>query len=183
MQKLGVWLGLSGLCSFLIGLLKYNTALVIWEERTSYIFIAAGLGIFILGVLVFSIAQNKYRPNNQVLKIDDVDSGDITNDAYRIFLTKKYGIEKNLALNKIICGNSLFDNIDDALIYADSLCSASKSKAVNSIISDKKSAKWTRKEKILIILSPLIFLVSIVAAGVLVGGGLYMFDSISKSMH
>ena len=43
---------------------------------------------------------------------------DLNSDAYKIFLTKKYGVEKNEALGKIICGDKLFDNAEDALSYA-----------------------------------------------------------------
>jgi len=40
------------------------------------------------------------------------------NDAYKIYLTKKYGIEKNEALNQIICKDKLFDSVSDALDFA-----------------------------------------------------------------
>lgn len=46
---------------------------------------------------------------------------DLTTDAYRLFLVKKYKIEKNDALGKMVVGERLFDTIDEALKYADGL--------------------------------------------------------------
>ena len=46
---------------------------------------------------------------------------DLGNDGYKIFLVKKYKIEKNDALGKMIVGDRLFDTIDEALAYADGL--------------------------------------------------------------
>jgi len=43
---------------------------------------------------------------------------DLDNDAYKIFLTKTYCIEKNDALGKFICGDKLFDNLDAVLNFA-----------------------------------------------------------------
>ncbi len=48
-------------------------------------------------------------------------SPDLTTDAYRLFLVKKYKIEKNDALGKMVVGERLFDTIDEALKYADGL--------------------------------------------------------------
>ncbi len=48
-------------------------------------------------------------------------SRDLTSDAYKIFLVKKYKIEKNDSLGKMVVGERLFDTIDEALVYADSL--------------------------------------------------------------
>ena len=46
---------------------------------------------------------------------------DLTLDGYRIYLVKKYSIEKNEALGKFVCGERLFDDIEGALSHADSL--------------------------------------------------------------
>lgn len=48
-------------------------------------------------------------------------SPDLKTDAYRVFLVKKYKIEKNEALGKMVVGERVFDTIDEALAYADSL--------------------------------------------------------------
>lgn len=42
----------------------------------------------------------------------------LTNDAYKIYLAKKYEIEKNEALGKFIVSDKLFSSIEEALIYA-----------------------------------------------------------------
>jgi uncharacterized membrane protein YhaH (DUF805 family) len=43
----------------------------------------------------------------------------LTNDAYKIFLSKKYNIKKNDLFNKFEVNNTkLFDTLDDALLYA-----------------------------------------------------------------
>jgi hypothetical protein len=41
----------------------------------------------------------------------------LTNDAYKIYLVKKYGIEKNEALGKFIVSDKLFNSIEEALSY------------------------------------------------------------------
>jgi hypothetical protein len=43
------------------------------------------------------------------------------NDAYKIYLTKKYDIAFNSTLNKFICENKLFDNVEEALEYGKDL--------------------------------------------------------------
>ena len=43
----------------------------------------------------------------------------LDNDAYKIYLSKKYTIEKNDALGKIIVKDKLFGSIEEALRYAD----------------------------------------------------------------
>jgi len=42
----------------------------------------------------------------------------ISNDSYKIFLAKRYSIEKNDVLSKFICEDKLFENIEDALNFA-----------------------------------------------------------------
>lgn len=44
---------------------------------------------------------------------------DISNDAYKIYLVRKYKIERNEALQKVIVENRLFESIEDALAFAD----------------------------------------------------------------
>jgi hypothetical protein len=46
---------------------------------------------------------------------------DLANDGYKIYLVKKHKIEKNDALGKFICNERLFNSIDEALAFADSL--------------------------------------------------------------
>jgi hypothetical protein len=48
----------------------------------------------------------------------------LDNDAYQIYLVKKYSIEMNNVLNKFICVNKSFQNIESALSYAHEIESA-----------------------------------------------------------
>lgn len=48
-------------------------------------------------------------------------SGDLSSDAYRIYLVRKYKIERNDALGKVIAHDRLFDDIDAALRFVDGL--------------------------------------------------------------
>lgn len=50
----------------------------------------------------------------------------LENDAYKIFLVKKYLIEKNDALDKFIVGDRLFNSIEEALSYASGIDESSK---------------------------------------------------------
>jgi len=45
----------------------------------------------------------------------------LTNDGYKIYLVKKYKIEKMDVLGKFACGERLFETIEEALNFADSL--------------------------------------------------------------
>jgi hypothetical protein len=44
---------------------------------------------------------------------------ELTNDAYKIYLVRKYKIERNDALQKVIVKDRLFDTTEDALVFAD----------------------------------------------------------------
>ena len=55
------------------------------------------------------------------IEVDDFLDKDLTNDAYKIYLVKKYEIEKNDVLSKFICNNRLFATVDEALEFAHSL--------------------------------------------------------------
>jgi hypothetical protein len=46
---------------------------------------------------------------------------DLSSDAYKIYLVKKYQVEKNHALAKFICRDRLFESIDQALQHAHEL--------------------------------------------------------------
>jgi hypothetical protein len=45
----------------------------------------------------------------------------ISNDAYKLFLSRKYNIEKNEIFNQYSCQERLFDTVDEAVAYAASL--------------------------------------------------------------
>lgn len=89
---------------------------------------AASIAVLILGAfLIFkgdeqpSISNNS---NSTAIQTSSPTSqnfyGDksLANDSYKIFLVKKYGIEKNEALGKIICQGKLFDDTEQALQHA-----------------------------------------------------------------
>jgi uncharacterized protein YecT (DUF1311 family) len=70
------------------------------------------------------VTHSKAHDNKVIQEYSFIDiSGEriLTNDSYKIYLVKKYKIEKNDALSKFIFNNKLFDSIDDALLSADSL--------------------------------------------------------------
>jgi hypothetical protein len=52
---------------------------------------------------------------------DSFPDKDLSNDAYKIYLVKKYEIEKNDVLSKFICNDKLFATVDEALEFAHSL--------------------------------------------------------------
>lgn len=63
----------------------------------------------------------------------------LENDAYKIYLTKRYDINFNNALNKYISSDKLFDNIDEALAYAKEIDWA-QFNIVNGIVHAKHNA-------------------------------------------
>ncbi|WP_293626619.1 MULTISPECIES: hypothetical protein [unclassified Polynucleobacter] len=77
-------------------------------------------GVLVLFGMMLFILHKKSHANKELASEEMTFSEEknIDNDAYKIFLTKKYNINKNLALNKIICKDKLFDTVDDALNYA-----------------------------------------------------------------
>ena len=91
---------------------------------------SSALGILFGAYLAFPESKYKKKIDDLIafakdssISLDHKNHGfsgikNLDSDAYKIFLTKKYGIEKNEALGKIICGDKLFDNAEDALSYA-----------------------------------------------------------------
>lgn len=45
----------------------------------------------------------------------------LSNDSYKLFLSKRYGIQKNDVFDKFVCQEKLFITIDEALEYANAL--------------------------------------------------------------
>jgi uncharacterized membrane protein YhaH (DUF805 family) len=68
---------------------------------------------------------------------------DFKNDAYKIYLTKAYQIEKNDTLGKFICTERLFSTVDEALAYADYL---EKNKALKQQEIEKAKADLERAQ-------------------------------------
>lgn len=46
---------------------------------------------------------------------------DLSNDAYKLFLSKKYDIQKNDVFDKFVCQENMYPTIDEALLYAHGL--------------------------------------------------------------
>lgn len=70
---------------------------------------------------------------------------DFTNDAYKIYLTKAYQIEKNDTLGKFVCTERLFSTVDEALVYADYL---EKNKALKQQEIEKAKADLERAQTV-----------------------------------
>jgi len=109
--------------SIVIGvLLNANTFKLMAVENPSampYEIISSCLELAILYYLFTSESKKWFAKGISVAPFPFSGSRDLNNDAYKIFLAKKYQIEKNDALEKIICDNKLFENIQSALIHAD----------------------------------------------------------------
>lgn len=45
----------------------------------------------------------------------------VDNDAYKLFLVKKYNIEKNTTLDKFVANEKLFGTVDEAIVYVDGI--------------------------------------------------------------
>jgi hypothetical protein len=61
-------------------------------------------------------------------------SRDLNNDEYKIYLVKKYSIEKNNALEKILAHGKLFNTIDEALVAMDEKDALDQSSSLNSTL-------------------------------------------------
>jgi hypothetical protein len=76
--------------------------------------------MLVIGVMLllanFLSKNQAHKANNKFIGYADT-----KNDAYKIYLTKKYDIAFNSTLNKFICENKLFDNVEEALKYGKDL--------------------------------------------------------------
>lgn len=91
----------------------------------------SGIGWFLISLLISpllglifvlvtkNLAEEQEKEEEQKLK-EVKFSGEqiLSNDSYKIYLTKKFNIEKNDVLGKFICSDKLFDTVDAALTYA-----------------------------------------------------------------
>ena len=104
------------------------------QDKQNYIIVSAVF--LILGVGIYLLArkndsqkfiendESDHKPNKEKigqevknLQINSLERN-IDNDAYKIYLLKKYPIEHNTIINKYILMDRLFDTADDALTYA-----------------------------------------------------------------
>jgi hypothetical protein len=122
-------------------------------------------GISLLGLIILLFMSSKadegyqnYNKLIQQLKNNDFNKSNfngertLNNDAYKIYLTKAYGIEKNSALDKIVCRDNIFDSVDQALAHAHSLdnqlpqkeavYASTKTAPVNISLDDDEAKKY-----------------------------------------
>lgn len=96
--------------------------------KTYWPMMAASIAVLLLGAfLIFKgdeqpkISNNTYSTPIQasIATLNNFDGNkSLENDSYKIYLVKKYGIEKNEALGKIICQGKLFQDTEQALQHA-----------------------------------------------------------------
>ena len=72
----------------------------------------------------------------------------LSNDAYKIYLSKKYAIEKNDVLGKIIANNKLFENIDEALKYLDFLEQKEMALVREKVENEKNHQELLRQDEL-----------------------------------
>ncbi|QVL45162.1 MAG: hypothetical protein KFB94_07805 [Methylophilaceae bacterium] len=95
---------------------QYNTLAIFKDVREK-----AFVGLMLQTIIDFGlilVSAILLKPTTASSSNWQEDSYDLNSDSFKIFLTKKYGIEKNEALGKVICNNQLFNTIDEALKHA-----------------------------------------------------------------
>ena len=70
---------------------------------------------------------------------------DLTSDAYKIWLVETYEIKKNDVFEKYVCNETLFETLDDALVYADSL--EAEKRSSEEIEAEKERVKKAQEEQ------------------------------------
>ena len=99
--------------------------------KTYWPMMAASIAVLLLGAFLIFKGDEQPKINNNTYStpiqatsatLNNFDGNkSLENDSYRIYLVKKYGIEKNEALGKIICQGKLFQDTEQALQYASEL--------------------------------------------------------------
>ena len=161
MKKIGILVLIIGLVG-LVGTLAMDTTVASGSgrihnigrisEQQNLLLVSVAMAIVGVVILVFGYRNRESAQTNDV-KGDGANrmfsvfhgKAELSNDAYKIFLTKKYGIERNEALGKIICSNKLFENIDEALKFAGGLYTkqiAEKEMASSYVIDKEGQAAY-----------------------------------------
>ena len=83
----------------------------------------------------------KERSSSQTKAADEGPPRDLTSDAYKIWLGKKYEITRNELFDNFECDEKLFESLDDALKYADELEAEERQRL------EAETEKETEKEK------------------------------------
>ena len=102
-----------------------------------------------------SVDDNKINLNkrsvNAIEKIEDKKyifkdgESNLNNDAYQLYLVKKYSISKNQVLSKFVLGNKLYENIEDVLNAAKILDSSINKEKKNSELSEMSPKNFNQK--------------------------------------
>lgn len=126
--------------------MRVNNLGLIADKQNYLIF---GVGLFVIG-LVISFFKKNDSVNNQPPNFTEVkttsDSNlwqgekDINDDSYKLYLVKKYNIDKNTTLEKYVIENKLFATIEDALSFA-----MQKDLDLDKRVVEKKLSKLTKK--------------------------------------
>ena len=79
---------------------------------------------FLISPLLSLILVLVLKPAEVEVVVDEAvfdGSRDLNNDAYKLFLSKKYDIQKNDVFNKFVCREQMYSTIEEALAYAHGL--------------------------------------------------------------
>ena len=76
------------------------------------------------GLIVVALLNPEPKASTSIKTSERFSAGDgavydTSNDSYRLWLVRKYGIEKNDTLGKFIVGTSLLNDLEEALSFAD----------------------------------------------------------------
>jgi hypothetical protein len=139
-MKSGVIFAVLGALGFIYFLIVFDTSVSVndmfrvnniglMQDRQNGMIISAVIAI-IGGALIFAagktdqdalgqLASQKKSTNSQSLNY--VGERSLINDSYKLYLTKKYSIERNSVIEKFSCNSNIFEDLDSALKYADEL--------------------------------------------------------------
>lgn len=79
---------------------------------------------FLISPLLSLILVLVLKPAEVEVVVEEVGfdgSRDLNDDAYKLFLSKKYDIQKNDVFGKFVCREKMFPSIEEALAYAHQL--------------------------------------------------------------
>jgi hypothetical protein len=124
------------------------------SDKRNYITISGIM--FVVGLILFLFDRKQENQENHSVEVGSTNtqneklwnkSRDLNNDEYKVYLVKKYSIEKNNALEKVIANGKLFNNINDALIAMDEKDSSDQKLISNStqVVGDLTELDLTSK--------------------------------------
>ena len=120
-------IGLALIGGFISGIIGMFIGMTI-DKSGSGFFLGAFLGPigWIIVLLLPREAAEAQKEKNHAAEVEtevitENRSRDLTDDSYKIYLGKKYKIERNELFAQFECNEKLFDSLDDALAYADGL--------------------------------------------------------------